>query len=135
MDASTLQVASTAAIHLKNAAGEPLYDGDKPVRIIVHSPGSRFFATVEARRTARSLKRLNENDGKITAPTAEEDLAEVAEDLASVTVAFEHLTYGDKQGAELFEAVYSDKSLGFITKQVNKFLGDWGNFRNASPAT
>jgi hypothetical protein len=132
MDAASLKVASTGTIHVKNAAGEPLYDGEKPVRIIVHSPGSRAFSTVEARRTARTLRRLNDNDGKVTAPTAEEAQAETAEDLAAVTIAFENLSYGDKQGTDLFEAVYRDPELGYITKQVNRFLGDWSNFRAGS---
>jgi hypothetical protein len=132
MDASTLKVAATAAIHVKNAAGEPLYDDGKPVRIIVHGPGSKAYATAAARQTARSLKRMNDNEGKITAPTAEESIAEVAEDLASVTISFENLTYGDKQGAELFDAFYRDPELGYITKQVNKFIADWGNFKAGS---
>lgn len=132
MDAKSLKVAATGAIHVKNAAGEPLYDGDKPVRIIVHGPGSRAFGAVESRQTARALKRMNENDGKVTAPTAEERRVETAEDLATVTVAFEHLSYEDKKGPELFEAVYSDPELGFITKQVTKHLADWGNFQIGS---
>jgi hypothetical protein len=135
MDASKLKVAPTGAIHIKDATGDPLYEGDKPVRIIVHAPGSRAFSAVEARQTARSLKRMNDNDGKVTAPTAEERLAETAEDLAALTVAFEHLTYEDKQGAELFEALYLDPQLGFITKQVTKHLADWGNFRPGSSAS
>lgn len=132
MDATSLRVASRGTIHVKNASGEPLYDGDKPVRIIVHSPGSHAYGTTDARQTARSLKRLHDNDGKVTAPTAEERLAETAEDLASVTIAFENLSYDDKQGQELFQAVYADPELGFITKQVNKFLADWANFRPGS---
>lgn len=132
MDASTLKVASRGTIHVKSAAGEPLYDGEKPVLIHVHSPGTRQFAAVEARRTARSLKRLNDNDGKVTAPTAEEQRSELAEDLADITIDFEHLSYGDKTGRDMFEAVYADPELGFIPKQVNKHLGDWGNFKNGS---
>jgi hypothetical protein len=46
-----------------------------------------------------------------------------------VTVSFEGLTYGDKTGTELFEAVYGDPELGFIAKQVTKHLADWGNFK------
>lgn len=132
MDAASLKVAATAPIHVKNAAGEPLYDGDKPVRIIVHGPGSRAYATVETRQTARALKRMHENDGKVTAATAEERRQETAEDLAAVTISFENLTCGDLQGTELFEAVYGDPELGFIAKQVTKHLADWGNFKPGS---
>lgn len=131
MDVSALKVANTGTIHLKNAAGEPLYDDGKPVRIIVHGPGSQAYGIIESRQGARAVKRMNDNDGKLTAATAEERLAETAEDLADVTVNFENLTYGEKQGRELFLAVYSDPQLGFITKQVTKFLADWGNFKAA----
>ena len=133
MDVSALKIAGTGSIHVKSAAGEPLYDADgKAVRIIVHSPGSKAFGTVESRQSARAIKRMNENDGKITAPTSEERIAETAEDLAAITVAFENLTDGDKIGPALFEAVYGNPELGFITKQVTKYVADWGNFSAVS---
>lgn len=135
MDASKLKAAATGAVHIKNAAGEPLFEGENPVRIIVHGPGSRAFGTVKSRQTARALKRMNDNEGKITAPTADESRQEVAEDLATVTISFENLTYGDLSGAALFEAFYADPELGYITNQVTKHLADWGNFRPGSPAT
>jgi len=134
MDVSTLKVAGTGALHLKSATGEPLYDGDKPVRVILHGPGSREFGAVESRQGARAIKRMNDNEGKITAPTAEERLAETTEDLADLTVQFEGLTCGDKQGSDLFRAVYGDPHLGYITRQVSKFVADWGNFKAASHA-
>lgn len=132
MDVSALRVAPTATIHVKNAAGEPLYDGDKPVTIVVHGPGSRAYGAFETRKTAREIKRLNDNEMKLTAQTAEERLAETAEDLASVTVSFNGLDFGDKTGTDLFHAVYSDPGLGFITRQVTKALADWSVFKPAS---
>lgn len=137
MDVSELLVADTGAIHVKNAAGEPLYTDaarTQPVRIIVHGPGSPAYAAVESRQTARALKRMNDNEGKVTAPTAEEALAERAEDLATLTVRFEGLNDGDKSGEDLFRSVYGNAKLGFIAVQVTKHLKDWGNFRIA-PAT
>jgi len=134
MDASQLLVAATGALHVKNAAGEPMYEGgdrNKPVRIILHSPGSPAYATVESRQTSRALKRMNDNEGKMTAPTAEERLAEQAEDLATLTVSFEYLSAGDKTGDELFRHYYGSQNLGYITAQVTKFLKDWGNFQVA----
>jgi hypothetical protein len=138
-DITAESVADTATIHVKNAAGEPLYaDGDareQPVQIVVHGPGSKAYGAVEARQSARALKRMQDNDGKITPPTAEERARETAEDLAALTVRFVHFNYppaGDAQGAELFEAVYGDQRLGFIAKQVSKHLSDWGNFKPGS---
>ena len=134
LNIATLAVAATAVLHVKSADGEPLYDGDKPVRIVVHSPGSRAYGTVESRQTARAVKRMNENEGKLTAASSEDRRIETAEDLAAITVAFENFTYGEGtlQGEALFKAVYADPALGFITRQVTKFIADWSNFRAAS---
>ena len=136
LNIANLAVADTATFHVKNAAGEPLYDeSGNPVQIVLHSPGSRAFATIESRQTARAVKRMNDNEGKLTAATAEDRLADTAEDLAEVTVSFENFTYGEGlTGAALFRAVYGDPKLGFITKQVTKFLADWGNFKPGSRA-
>jgi hypothetical protein len=138
-DITTHAVADTATIHVKNAAGEPLFaDGEarsKPVQIIVYGPGSKAFGVVEARQSARALKRMQDNDGKITAASPEERIQETAEDLAAITVRFENLSYppaGDAQGAELFEALYRDQKLGFIARQVSKAVADWGNFTPGS---
>jgi hypothetical protein len=138
MDVSQLLVADTGTIHVKSAAGEPLYTDaarTQPVRIIVHSPGSPAFAAVESRQTARALKRMNDNEGKMTAPTAEEALVERAEDLATLTVSFENLADGDKTGEALFRSVYGNPKLGFIAAQVTKHLKDWGNFQAAPAAS
>lgn len=135
MDITTLASVDTAAIHLKNADGELLYDGDKPVQIIVYGPGSKAYGVVEARQSARAVKRMADNDGKISLPPYETRVAETAEDLASITVRFEHLTYppaGKAEGADLFTALYADPKLGFIVKQVTKFVADWGNFKAGS---
>lgn len=137
MDVSQLEVATTGTIHVKNAAGEPLYADaarTQPVCIIVHSPGSPAYAAVESRQTARALKRMNDNEGKMTAPTAEEALAERAEDLATITVKFENLSDGEKVGEDLYRSVYGNPKLGYIAAQVTKYLKDWGNFQ-AAPAS
>lgn len=136
MDITTIAVADTAAIHLKDARGEPLFDKDSnPVRIHVFGPGSKQFAAIEAKQSARALKRIQDNDGKATIAAPDQRAKETAEDLAAITARFENLTYppaGDKQGAELFEALYLDRTLGFLTRQVTKFVDDWGNFSGGS---
>lgn len=137
-DISKIAVSETTTIHVKDAAGEPLYaDAERklPVQIIIWGPGSDAYGVVESRQTARALKRLNENDGKVTAPTLEERRAEAAEDLAAITVKFVNFNYppaGEAQGAPLFEAVYADKALGFIAKQVQKTVSDWSAFSKGS---
>ncbi|MES3109632.1 hypothetical protein [Sphingomonas aurantiaca] len=137
---ATLAVVATAPLHIKNAAGELLYaDAERtlPVRIHLHGPGSQVAGVVEARQSARALKRMQDNDGKITAASREERIAETSEDLAALTASFENFEYpapADVTGDALFRALYADQSLGFVTKQVMKFYGDWGNFSAASKA-
>lgn len=137
MDITTQAIANTAKLHLKDAAGLPLYsngDTSKPVRVVIHSPGSDAYAQIETRQTQRALKRMDDNDGKRVAMSPDERRDQTAEDLADLTVEFENLTYGDKTGRALALAVYGDRTLGFIANQVTKFLGDWGNFKGAPAA-
>lgn len=140
-DITSQAVTDTATIHLKSAAGELLFADEArtmPVQIVVYGPGSKAFGLVEARQSSRAVRRMQDNDGKITVAPFEDRVRETAEDLATLTVRFENLSYppaGDVQGAELFAALYADQSLGFIAKQVTRFLSDWGNFKAALPAT
>lgn len=134
MDILTLGIADTATLHLKGPDNLPLYSGPekKPVTVTVHSPGSDAFAQIETKQTQRVLKRLDDNDGKRTAMTAEERLSQTAEDLADLTVEFQNLELEGKTGRALALAVYGNRRLGFIANQVTKFLADWGNFKGAS---
>ncbi|WBQ15040.1 hypothetical protein [Sphingobium yanoikuyae] len=136
-DITQQAAADTTAIHIKGLDGVHLYaDADKTqkVQIVIFGPGSKPYAAVEARQTNRSLKRMQDNDGKPTVASPEDRLAEQAEDLADITVAFENLGYppaGGKQGKELFQALYADPKLGHIAQQVLKGVRDWGNFKPA----
>lgn len=136
-DITQQAAADTTAIHVKGRDGEHLYDDAEktlPVRIVIYGPGSKPYATVEARQTNRSLKRMQDNDGKPTVASPEQRLIEQAEDLADITVAFENLGYppaGALQGKELFQALYADPKLGFIPQQILKAVRDWGNFKPA----
>ena len=134
-DISQQAVADTTPIHVKGADGDYLYSDGKPVLIIIYGPGSQQYAEVEARQTNRAVKRMQENDGKVSVPPPTQRDAERAEDLASITVAFENFTYppaADKQGTELFRALYADRKLGFIAEQVLKAVGNWGKFMPGS---
>ena len=135
---AALAVAATAPLHVKSPTGEPLYaDAERKLPILIHlyGPGSEIAGVIESRQSSRALKRMQDNDGKITAASREERIAETSEDLAALTASFENFEYpADATGEALFRALYADQSLGFITKQVMKFYGDWGNFSAASKA-
>ena len=136
-DILDLAVSSTATHHVKNAAGVEQYlngDREKPVQIVLFGPSTSQYAAVEARQTARALRRREDNDGKLSAPSPEQRLAETAEDLSELTASFNNLPYspaGEKTGRELFHALYSDIRLGFIVNQVSKVVSDWGKFASA----
>ena len=134
-DITTQAVAMSAPLHLKDASGNLLYTPDqKPIRIQLCGPASPEYARIEERQTQRALKRAQDNDGKPSAASSDDRRAQIAEDYAAVTIAFENFTYppaGKAQGAELFRATYADPTLGFIVNQVTRFLADWGNFKPA----
>ncbi len=138
LDITTKAVAMSAPLHLKDASGNLMFTTDgKPVRIYLCGPASPEYARIEERQTQRALKRAQDNDGKPTAPSPDDRRAQIAEDYAAVTIAFENFNYppaGDVMGAEVFRATYADPALGFIVNQITKFLGDWGNFKPASGA-
>lgn len=137
MDIAKQAVSDTAILHIKDAASAPLYADDerqKPVQIIVYGPGSNAYGVVESRQAARAVKRLEDNDGKPSILSPEEQREQSAEDLADLTVAFNNFTYSgapDAHGRDLFKAVYSDPTLGFIVKQVRQTVQDWGKFKVA----
>ena len=133
MDFTKQRVSPKAAMHVRNAAGTPMYDGDKPVRIIFYGPASPQFAELETRQSERSVKRHNDNEGRTVARTSEERREEAVADLLSLTAGFEHLEYEDKTGDELYAAVYNDPELGYILNQGVKFVGEWGNFSGSAP--
>lgn len=135
MDITTQAVSDTAIIHVKSASGEHLYDGEDPVQIEVYGPGTRQHGAMEARQAERAMKRYKDSDGKSISVPYEEQVANMAEDLASITKRFINLTYppaGKAEGPALFEALYKDRTLGFITKQVTGCVGDWGKFKVSS---
>lgn len=134
-DITTQFPADTAAVHLKGLDGEYLYDAEgNPVRIVVYGPGSKPYSAIEDRQTARALKRMQENDGKISVAPAEQREREAAEDLAAITVAFENLKFPPAEGKpdqEKFLAFYSHPKTVFIREQITKALKTEGNFKSA----
>lgn len=140
---AALAIAATATLHLKGTDNQLLFadkERTKPIRVHLHTPGSPAFAEVESLQSARNVKRHNDNEGKLAPVAAEDRIAETAEDLSIMTISFENFTYDTPQaaglsGAPLFRAAYGDPAIGFITRQVSRFLNDWANFKPASATT
>lgn len=142
MKIKSLAVVPTAFLHLKGPDKLPLYDDGKPVGIELYGPGSADFARIDERQSARTIARLNENDGKVGHTPVDQRRAETTEDLADLTASFRNIEHDGPDGQplsgrELHVAVYSDPTLGWLKEQAVKFVGDWGKFTpgasNGSP--
>lgn len=132
-------VAATGFLHLKGPDKVPLYDEGKKVGIDLFSPGSAEYGVIEERQSARTVKRMAENDNRLAHVPLETRRVEAAEDLTALTAAFHHIEHDGPDGQPLvgkalYQAVYSDPALGWIKEQVVAFLGDWGKFTSASNA-
>lgn len=133
MDIRKLAVEETSTLHLHDGNDEPIYaDGDesKPVRVVLYGPGSKTYKAAESKRNARAMERFRKKNQLKLSPEAE--AKERAIFLVACTKSFENLSYDDLKGDALFEAVYTDSTLGFIPQQVETYLGDWGNFTKGS---
>jgi hypothetical protein len=137
MKIASLAVVPTAFLHLKGPDGTPLYDDCKKVGIDLFGPGSPEYAQIEERSTARTVKRMAENDNKLSHVPIEERRVEGAADLVVLTAGFRHIEHDAPDGTPLagqalYLAVYSDPKLGWIKEQAVKFVGDWGKFSPGS---
>jgi hypothetical protein len=130
-DIMSTAVDETATLELTDANEAPMIDPEtkKQCTITLYGPGSEPFARAEAKRQNRLLERMKRKGKAEMSP--EEQRAEQASFLASVTVSFDGFSYppaAELTGKDLFKAVYMDRRVGFITDQVQRFVGDWGNF-------
>lgn len=136
MKIKLLASAATAFLHLKSPDGTYLFDDGKKVGIDLYGPGSVQHSQVEERQSARAIKRMQDNDNKISLAPIDERRAEAAADLAALTLGFHHIEHevdgAALTGTALVTAVYSDPELGWIKEQVAKFVGDWGKFTPVS---
>lgn len=135
-DLRSLSIAQTADMPVRDAAGEPQFaaDGETPITITLHSPGSkqhqRAKHAAEERNNTRAFARMQgKADGKIS---AEEKVRERAEFLAACTVSINGASFGDVAGHEGFKSLYADITVGHIADDAEKFLAERANFKLAS---
>lgn len=133
-DITSTAVVDSSQLLLTDAEEAPLFGSDKKqISITLYGPGSEQFERAAAKRQNRLLERLKRK-GK-SDMSAEEQRTEQAEFLSSITISFNGFDYppaGDAKDHDLFRALYMDRTLGFITDQVQRFVGDWGNFSGKS---
>jgi hypothetical protein len=132
-DISSTAVQDQSDLLLNDAEDAPLFgeDKNKQLSITVYGPGSEVFERAAAKRQNRLMERLKRK-GKVDM-SAEEQRAEQAEFLSAITISFNGFTWGEGlEGQPMFRGLYMDRKLGFITDQVQRFVGDWGNFSGKS---
>ena len=134
MDIRKFSVEETTVVHLRDASDALMYADDEqtlPVRVELYGPGSKPYAKAQATQNTRMLDRLKRK-GKVE-QSADEMAEERVAFLVACTKGFENIEYDQLQGEALYKAVYGDRTLGFIPDQLNKHLGDWGNFTKDVP--
>lgn len=130
-DISKLAVAATSTIDLEDPNGEPLVnDTGATISVTVYGPGSKQFQKASGIRNRAILDYVRKGGKKLK----DDEQRELDADfLASCTVSFNGFGYKDLTGYEMFKHAYLDPSIGFVSEQVNKAIGDWANFTQASP--
>ena len=129
-DISKLAVNPTSTIELEDPNGEPLVnDSGEKISITIYGPGSKQYQKATGIRNRAILEYVRKGGKKMK----DDEQRELDADfLASCTVSFNGFGYKDLTGYEMFKAAYLDPSIGFIAEQVNKAIGDWANFTQAS---
>jgi hypothetical protein len=132
-DITSKKVQEKGVLKLTDAEEAPLIgDNEKQCAIEVYGPGSAAYAKAEARRNNKTVDRIKRR-GK-SKLSAEEQRSDQADFLADITIAFHNFTYPGEYSTprEQFHALYMDRAVGFITDQLQGYVGDWGNFSGIS---
>lgn len=134
---SELDAKDTAPLHLKDAAGEPMFfkgkDGEEQkVRIFVYGPGSEPFRQAQLRANRRVMAIMKRGRRALEERSVEERAKDTADLLADITASVEGL---DLEGASLRDGMhrlYANPRCGYVADQVNAFAAEWGNFTESA---
>lgn len=126
---SDFELEDTAVLTVQNAAGTgDLIHRGKPVTIELYGSGSREAVRAMHKAGQSAQLRLQAlMRGKVDPKAAEKADEEMVEKLAACTKAV--VNFPIEGGAR---AIYANPKLGYITKQVVRFLDDDANFAKAS---
>lgn len=134
----SLAIEPTGKMEVKDPAGNFVYqdDGKTPCTITVHSPGTKIFQqalhSFNDKKSGGLSAIINGKDAKKSADADAKDLAVF---LAAVTISFDGFDYEGRIGNAAYRAAYEDIEIGHVATDLNKFLGDRGNFWKAPAPT
>ena len=128
-DISQYELEETATLTVQNAKGDDDLigaDGSSPVTIVLYGGGSRQMAKALHKAGQQSQLRLQQMmRGKIDKRSGETADAEMVEKLTACTQAINNFPIAASD-------LYANPKLGYITRQVTKFLDDDANFAKGS---
>lgn len=130
-DIKTLSVVETAEYHIKDAAGNEVYDAENnPLTITVVSPGTKKYRQAkhnydEKKSNSVVAQMTGQNDKR----SYQDDANDRAEFFANLVVSFNGFQYGDRQGFEAYKAFFADPKLYFIADDFDRFMAKAGNFK------
>lgn len=131
-DITKLTASDEAFFQFKNADDEPIF-ADKakkePVGVVLYGPASSQAIAIEADIGNRNIGRAFKGKAK-SGITTDTMRAENIERLVARTKEFRNLTYppaADAKGADLFEAIWSDRKLPLYDQGV-AWIGEWAGF-------
>ena len=127
-DIDSIAISDSTKWHVTDAKGKPQYDGDTPITITIHSPGTKKAAEAQfnyaKKRQERSLQQIG---GKTVEWKESDERRERAEFLAEITISLDGFQY--RGGAP---ALYSNIKLPHIADGVQKTFNELGNFSSNS---
>lgn len=129
-DINALKTGNTAKYHVKDAKGRLQYDGDKPVTITAHGPGTKKAAQAKFNYdTARSERTLKGIGGTAEERTEAQERRERAEYLAQLVAS---LDFDYSAGAA---ALFADPDLRYLADDFEKWWNNAGNFSAGSESS
>jgi len=135
MSLKKYSLSEISVLHIQTPNGDPMYLDDaetKPVLIKLYGVGSNQYQMAERKRQDSLANKFKKYRNK-TIPS--EELEELRVDfLVRCVAGSENFELDGEEGAALYSAVFSDRSLIFVTEQVERFIGDQVNFTN-QPST
>jgi len=129
MSLKKYSLAETATLHVQDPDGELMYMDEEmkqPVMLHLYGIGSKQYQAAERRRQDSLANKFKRFKNKAI-PT--EELEELRVDFLVRCVAdSKNFALDGQEGEDLYRAVFSDRSLVFITDQVDRFISDQANF-------
>lgn len=124
----SIAISDSTKWHVTDAKGKPQYDGDTPITITIHSPGTPKAAQAQFNYAKKRQERTMQQIGGKTIEWKESDeRRERAEFLAEITISLDGFQY--RGGAP---ALYSNIKLPHVADGVQKTFNELGNFSDDS---